>query len=325
MNGSPTGAGSEDPAISMDVFDSSRPEGESEIPWKIPVASAIVGALAVAIFVIYAIVVGPTAEDVSEADSGTPGVVTPEPSDILPDGYLRVTDQIGARVESVEVSSPGSVVAVSTAVPGSVDPVEIPPLDVAYWEIVTPEGSTPMHKQYRRPGLAGTDGGYVSVAFPQGLIPSDGELTVYVVRSVKTQTTNIDVPSEVQGTITDLRIDLGDGRSVVVDSMVIAPGGGSVAWRTEGGMTARVDAVVTLITTDGTAVTLTPEYTSAYDDALLGSDAVPLPYQFQSEYRLVSDRDGDRDIDVTAVSVELRITSVSGVEDPVALSMDLGS
>ncbi|NHZ70375.1 MAG: hypothetical protein GWP18_01905 [Proteobacteria bacterium] len=322
MNGSPTGAGSEDPAISMDVFDSSRPEGESEIPWKIPVASAIVGALAVAIFVIYAIVVGPTAEDGLDAESETPAVVTPEPSDSLPGGYIRVTDQIGARVESIEVSSPGSIVAVSTAVPGSIDAVETPPLDVAYWEIVTPEGSTPMHEQYRWPGLAGPDGGYISVAFPQGVTPSGDDLIVYVVKSVETHTAIVEVP---RGSPTNLSIDLGDGRSVVVDSMVITPHGGSVAWRTEGGMTARVDAIVTLATTNGPAVTLTPEYASAYDDVLPESEAVPLPYQFQAEYLLVSDRVDDTEIDVTAVSVELRITSVSAVEDPVALPMDLGS
>ncbi len=322
MNGSPTGPGSEDPAVSMDEFDSSRTEGESEIPWKIPVAAAIAGALAVAIFVIYAIVVGPTAEDVLDADPGSSAVVTPEPSNSLPDGYIRVTDQIGARVESVEVSSPGPVVAVSTAVPGSIDSAGIPPLDVAYWEIVTSEGSTQMHKQYRWPGLSGTDGGYVSVAFPQGVTLSGGDLNVYLVESVETQTASVEVP---RGSLTDLSIDLGDGRSVVVDSMVVAPDGGSVAWRTEGGMTARVDAIVTLITTDGAAVTLTPEYASAYNDVLLGSEAVPLPYQFQSEYRLVSDRDDDEGIDVTAISVELRITSVSAVEDPVALSVDLGS
>jgi hypothetical protein len=165
----------------------------------------------------------------------------------------------------------------------------------------------------------------VSVAFPQDATLSDGDLIVYVVRSVETQTTSVDLPSGPQGSTTDLRVDLGDGRSVVLDSIVIAPNGGSVAWRVEGGTTARVDAIVTLITTDGAAVTLTPEYAAAYDDALPGSGAVPLPYQFQSEYRLVSDRDSNTDIDVTAVSVELRITSVVAVEDPVALSMDFGS
>ena len=300
-----------------------RDEGESEIPWKPPVIAAILGALVVGVYVIYAIVTGPSVE--SDESPPVTTVAAPQPSDAFPPGYVQITDEVGARVESVTSTPAATVVAVTTAVPGSIDPKKVRLLEVAYWELTTPSESLEMQGQYRWPGLVGNDGGYVTVQFAPGAATVGGELVAYAVESVVDESQTLDLAADLPARVTDYRIDVGDGPVIVVDSLTIDEDGGYVQWRVEGGLTARLDVVVRFLGTSASGIDdtlLIPEYADPFSLDPELTEVSPLPYAFGSQYRLV--RSGVP-IDGTApmgIVVEFRASAVTSVVDPVALTAD---
>jgi hypothetical protein len=296
-------------------------EGESEIPWKPPVIAAILGALTVGVYVIFAIVTGPSVESDESVPATT--IAAPLPSDALPSGYVQITDDVGAKVESISPTPTATVVAVTTAVAGSVDPQDVRPLEVAYWELTTPSGVFEMQGQYRWPGLVGNDGGYITVQFAPDLETTGAELVAYTVETTigETQTLELapDLPTEVSG----YRIDIGDGVVIVIDSLTIDDEGGYVEWRVEGGVTARLDVAVRFVGTSESGINdtvLIPDHAGPLFLDPAYAEASPVPYAFGSQYRLV--RSGaplDTAPPPTAISVEFRVSAVTEIAGPVAL------
>ncbi len=284
-------------------------EGESDIPWKPPVIAAILGALAVGIYVIYAIVTGPSIEN---------DVVLDPPS-----GYTAVTDTVDARVEQVTSTPTLTHIAVSTTVNPSGDPSNVSPFEIAYWELATPSGTVAMQAQYRWPALVGTGGELLSVTFPADTPTAGGELVAYAARTVVDTVREFELPSDLPQTMSDVRIDVGDDVSVVIESLTIDEYGGYVEWTVEEGIVARVDVVVGFVGTsvaDPNETRLVPEYA---DPLLLSSNVTevsPMPYAFGLQYRLVrSGAAPDATDPPSTIQVEIRVEAVTGVADPVAL------
>lgn len=293
-------------------------EGESDIPWKPPVIAAILGALVVGIYVIYAIVTGPSVEGDAADD--------PAPATAADLGYVAVTNDVAARAESVMVTPTVTIVAVSTSVSGGVDPSDVLPLDVAYWELATPSGTVPMQDQYWLLDPKGIGTGAISVTFPPNVSTTGGEIVAYPVGTTVTGTDEHELSTSLPQTVTDVRLDLGDGVIVVVDSITFDEYGGYVEWRVEEGLTARVDVVVRFVGTGESPMDdtlLVPAYTAP---SLLYPDrtGVPsTPFGFRSQYRL--GRTGaqlDAARPPTAIIIEFTVEAVTTLTDPVPLPLD---
>ena len=286
-------------------------EGESEIPWKPPVIAAILGALVVGVYVIYAIVAGPGVED----------DVVPDP----PSGYTELTDAVGARVEQVTSTPTLTHIAVSTATNRTSNPSDTSPLDVAYWELKTPSGSVAMQGQYRWPALVGTGTELLSVTFPPDTPTAGGELVAYAARSIVGAVRELELPSDLPQSVNDVRIDLGEGVIVVIESLTIGENGGYVEWTVTEGTSARVDVIVRFVGTGGSPIDDTiavPDYAGPYLTDLEVGGVSGLPYSFGSQYRLVRSRDSFDGEPSTVTMVEIRVEAVTAVADPVALPLD---
>jgi len=298
-------------------------ERRDEVSWKTPVVAAIVGALAVATFVIYAMVTGPGVFDASN-DEVTSPTVSAQPADDLPPGYVLFDTQVGARVESINTVPSATFVSVSTAVPGSAEATAVPQPDVALWELVTLAGTFPMQDQFGMTQLAESNLGNFTVAFSLDEPAESGELLGYLVESTADASTMLELGPGLPTEVADFRIDVGGGPVIVVDSLQINDDGGYVEWRVEGGLTARVDVIVSFTDTGEAGqrdTILVPEYVrNPLDGPSLGTEPEPLPYSFGSGYRLVSvGAPVDPDNPPTGISVEFRITAVTSVAAPVSL------
>jgi hypothetical protein len=60
----------------------------------------------------------------------------------------------------------------------------------------------------------------------------------------------LDVPATVPATVENYQIDMGAGRIIEIDSLVIGDGWGHVAWSAEGGFPAKVAVIVRFVGTD---------------------------------------------------------------------------
>ncbi|MFV2000196.1 MAG: hypothetical protein ACC654_07510 [Acidimicrobiia bacterium] len=299
-------------------------ENPDEIPWKIPVIAAIAGALAVAIFAIYAIVTGPGVEEVSNDELISAPTSLAQPTDDLPSGYVLIAEDVGARVESWTQVPSATFVFVSTAVPGSVEAATVRPPEVAFWELVTSAGTFTMQDQFGLAELTGSEPRYMTVEFPPDVATSGAELLAYIVETVAGDSTKLELSPDLPAEVAGFRIELADGPVIVVDSLQITDEGAYVEWRVEGGLTARLDVIVRFAGTGTSGLEdtgLVPEYADdSLLDASIGTDPTPLLYSFGSQYRLV--RLGapvDPDNPPTGLSVEFRVTAVTSVAGPVAL------
>jgi hypothetical protein len=103
-----------------------------EIPWKLPVSGAILGALLTAIYVIFTIVNAPT-ED--------PDAI------VFPSGYVAISSDVAMRGDVLRWDSRGTTVFVSSVVPIGVDPDTVAPVEVASWEMTSAGGEASMIRQ----------------------------------------------------------------------------------------------------------------------------------------------------------------------------------
>ncbi|GMR02713.1 MAG: hypothetical protein BMS9Abin20_1059 [Acidimicrobiia bacterium] len=299
-------------------------EGDSAIPWRPPVIAAILGALAVATFTVYAIVTGPASEQ--EADETVSTVVVasaPEKSDGLPPGYTPIAQDVGVRVEAVTTSPRATTFAVSSAVAGSADPSEVSPVDVAYWEIEGVGGVVPMVRQYGgaaaipgdprhgASGISTSPTGNLTVEFPPDVTLTDARLLAYVADGVIERSKSIELPADTASEVTDVRIDMGAGTVVVIESLIVGDGWGHVTWRVDGGATARLDAIVSFVGTSGSVV-----------EHPHGTLPLEGPFTYRGSDRLANWESASSENTLApAIVVEFRVAVPERVSDPIVLEL----
>lgn len=212
----------------------------TDIPWKPPVIAAIIGALLVAAFVIYAIVNGPV--DDPEADAFAAQAV---PSKDLPPGYVPLLDSVtqrdsvGIKVESMDTDGGLTTVVVSSAVPGTSDPAQFAPPDVALWEL-GPEGNrVVMEAQF----AFGNAPGMTTIVFPTEVIASDMIVVAHPVIGSTGAMQEIEVGPEMIGQEIPFTFELEPG-TVITGIVIVGDEWGSVAWTSPDGMYAKLDVAV---------------------------------------------------------------------------------
>lgn len=306
-----------------------RAEGESDISWKPAVIAASLGALFVGAFVIFSIVSTPEEPlGVAATDPVSSTTVVPEDvqSSSLPEGFTAVTDAVGAHVEAVDLSPLSTALAVSSAVPGGDDPGETPPLDAAYWELVLEEGPRLMTAQYHSHGALGA----FTVEFPPIAALRGPTLVPYFEVEADEVMVVVDLDAGVPTSLDGYEIDVGEGRFVDIESLVIGDGWGHVTWNSRGGP-AKVETVVSFVGTDDPA---TPD---SVDETVLtsphlrtltqGSGVVPLAplYGFTGSEQLI--RSGEplgAGNEAEAIVVEIRIVMPSEVVEGPAIGVPTG-
>lgn len=264
-------------------------EGESDLPWMPAVVAAALGAFLVGAFVVYSVVTGPVEDEVLVEESTTTTTqAVPVQATEVPDGFVAITDEIGARVVSTDTSAHAITVAVSTAVAGTLDPGEVEPLDVAYW--VLDDGDVaediPMVRQYAIIGSLGN----VTVDFPPQASLREPEIIPYLSSGETTShTLTLELDANVPQVLGGMMIDFGDGRVVVIDELTIADGWGWVEWSTLGDAVALVDVTVTFEGTDdpGSDIIDPTRIASAHTPGFFGVQVPPPLYGFTGSASLV--------------------------------------
>jgi hypothetical protein len=201
-----------------------------EMPWKLPVSAAVLGALVTAIYVIFTIVNAPTEDPDAAADARA-----------LPSGYIAASNDVGMRADVLRRDGQGTTVFVSSVVSGGVDPGTTAPVEVASWVLASAGDSASMIGQ----SVASATPGAVTVEF----IPiSDGELHVLTATlpgPIEEVDDVVTMLAALPVAITDHRIEVGD-HVIVVDDLVIDEQGGWMRWHLESGVAAKLDVVVSI-------------------------------------------------------------------------------
>ena len=304
-----------------------RSQDQEPIPWVAPVVAAVLGALLVGIYVIYAIVQGPGPEETPVAS--TTVAVAPETaeSDSVPDGFTPVTEAVGASVEAFDVSSRGTITAIATAVAGGEDPGDVAPLDPAYWVLRTGGAETPMRSQYEQSGALGN----ITVEFQPFAELRDAAVIPYLAEDVVTEVITVDLDATVPQVFSGVTFELEAGASVTIDELTIGDGWGWLSWSMAGGDVAKVDAIVTFVGTDDPSTPddidptrLTPAHLQPLTQ---GSGSIPLPpmFGFDGSAQLV--RSGEpltAANQPTAILVEFTVTTPVSVSRGPAIELGPG-
>ena len=250
------------------------------IPWVPPVVAAIVGALVVSGFVIYAVAQEPETEQAQTTTTTQASEPVPVASEGVPQGFTSVTEDVGARVERLDVTSRGTVAAVSTATPGDREPEMVAPLDPAYWVLRDAGAESPMLVQYDEAGAVGN----ITIEFAPIAELRDPAMIPYLADGIVTEVETLDLDATVPQTLTDVVIDLPSAGTIVVEELTIADNWGWFAWSGTEGRVAKIDVVVTFLETDD------PETPDDVDATLLtpphlqrlrqGIGSLPLPPMF---------------------------------------------
>ncbi len=130
-----------------------------EMPWKLPVSAAVLGALLTAIYVIFTIVNAPT----NDPDAPPTGIAVE--SSAFPSGYIAVGSNVAMRGDVLRWNSSGATVFLSSAVRSGVDPATVAPVEVAAWTLTSAGGDTSMKHQsigVATPGSVTVDFGPIS-------------------------------------------------------------------------------------------------------------------------------------------------------------------
>jgi hypothetical protein len=206
-----------------------------EVPWKLPVAAAALGALLAAIYVIFTIVNAPTEPEVPVDD-------TAAESTAFPTGYVAVSSDVGMRVDVLRLDGRGTTAFISSVVRGGEAPGAIQPIEVAAWTVTSGGTEYSMLRQ----SMSAATPGAVTVAL--GPIPDAASTTLLTATLPGTVEGSDDVmilPAELPATVSGHRIEVGDDAVIVAD-LVIDDDGGWVRWNLEGGVAAKVEVVVSL-------------------------------------------------------------------------------
>jgi hypothetical protein len=293
--------------------------GASDIPWKPPVIAAIVGALVVAAFVIYAIVNGPT--DPPESDSL---FTQPVPSVDIPPGYVLLdrNGDVGIKVESVTRDSGSSIVVVSSAVAGTTDPSDSPPPDVAYWEM-GPEGArVMMESQFASDGAVGT----TTIVVPAEITEPGIAVVAHPTAALASAGMKIEVSPDMIGEPVVFALEVESGL-VISGHVTVGDGWGTVEWVSPHGMVATLDVEVTFTGTENAAAdVLEPmRLVPVYDPLLArpGTVIIPRPlFGFGGSYGLYGDGRSLTDAGtVTSIVIDLNGAVVSETAEAVILNL----
>lgn len=211
--------------------------GDDEIPWKPPVVAAILGALLMGAYVIFAVVTGPSEE--SEVAGTTPDG---EPFDIVQDefpvGYAAVSSDVALRADVMSVNNNGTTVYMSSVVRAGAEAVA--PVDVATWSLLLPDRGPTI-------GVATQNllsPGGTTIQFESTPDTTATVLLASLPGSVVTSSTVTSIGS-VPFRLVNREI-VGDGFVIVIDELSLGPNGGSFRWHLADGVVAKVDVVVSL-------------------------------------------------------------------------------
>lgn len=304
------------------MSDTNVEPGGSEIPWKPPVIAAIVGALVVAAFVIFAIVNGPT--DPPESDSL---FAQPVPSVDVPPGYVLLDrdGDVGIKVESVTRDGGSSIAVVSSAVAGTTDPSESAPPDVAYWEM-GPEGArVMMESQFASDDAVGT----TTIVVPVEIGEFEATLVAHPTAALASAGIEIEVSPDTIGEPVVFALEVDSGL-VISGNVTLGDGWGTVEWVSPEGMVATLDVEVTFTGTENPAAdVLEPmRLVPVYDPSLASPGTVTIPrplFGFRGSYGLYGDgrslTDGGQ---ATSIVIDVSGTVVSETAEAVVLNLPSG-
>ncbi|MGI9666334.1 MAG: hypothetical protein ACR2N2_04420 [Acidimicrobiia bacterium] len=304
-----------------------REEGSSDLSWKAPVAAAVLGALIVSALVVYAAATGneaATGDDATETTvTTTPAAPEQQQSSELPVGYSPLDEEVGARVEAVDVSATALTFGLTTAVVGGVDAAEVPPPDVAYWELLLGDEASQMLRQYGQTGTLGN----ITIEFPPIAAIRDASLSAHLAIGAVVTEAELLLEATVPQQVNGYRIELGDENAVFIESLDIGDGWGHVSWTVEGDLPAKVDTIVTFVGTDDPATedvdatVLTPPHLRTLAQGTGIRPPGPL-YLFSASQPLV--RSGEPlsgSNTPTSIVVSFVITTPESVSDPVPVEV----
>lgn len=218
-----------------------------EMPWKLPVAAAIVGALLTAVYVIFTIVNAPSGDR-----DGPPNDIAVESAG-FPSGYVAVGGDVGMRANVLRWDASGTTVFVSSTVRGGVDPDEVAPVEVASWIVTSAGGEASMTRQSRSVATPGA----VTVELTPVLEAASATLTATLPGLIEDVGEVLTLSTDLPATVSDYSIVVDDD-IFIVDELVVDDGGGWIRWHLEGGVAANLEVVVSI---DGLA------FATSEDDA----------------------------------------------------------
>jgi len=205
-------------------------KGHSDIPesmpWKMPVAAAVLGAILMAVFVISA--AGPGPPDANIVRTG------------IPAGYVAVTEEVAFRVDILDARPDSTILSISSVVKRSNMPEAVAPVEAASWSLDSGGRLVEMVRQDAAFGAPGT----VTVEFAPMIDLQDATIVMTLPGVVETLVDEMAMPAQLPAVISDHRIVVGDS-IIVIEELAFDDGWGSMRWRLEQGTAAKVDVVVT--------------------------------------------------------------------------------
>lgn len=213
-----------------------RSHDQDAVAWKPPVVSAILGALVMAVYVIFAIVTGPT-EDGETTTSVLQ--VLPVEATGFPQGYAAVSNDVAFRADVMQVHTDGTMLYVSSVTRGGDDPASVAPIEVASWTVMTATDESVMMHQYAASGVLG------GIAVELGTVfdPDIATVIATLPGTIEEAAESVTLPPDLPVVLRDYEIQLHDS-VIVIDELVIENGWGSMRWHLERGIAAKVDVVV---------------------------------------------------------------------------------
>lgn len=213
-----------------------RSHDQDAVAWKPPVSAAILGALMMAVYVIFAIVTGPT-EDGEIAGSGSKQ--QPVEATGFPQGYAAVSNDVAFRADVMRVYTDGTMLYVSSVTRGGDEPASVAPIEVAKWTVMTPTDESEMMHQFAASGVLG------GIAVELGTVfdPDIATVIATLPGTIEEAAYSVMLPPELPAVLRDYEIQLHDS-VIVIDELVIENGWGSMRWHLDGGIAAKVDVVV---------------------------------------------------------------------------------
>ena len=253
---------------------SDRPDA---MAWKAPVGAAILGALAMSAYVIFAVIAGPT-EDIDTTTSVLQ--VQAVQATGFPQGYAPVSDDVAIRADMMRASANGTTLFVSSVTRGGDAPDSIAPVEFADWTVNSAGSEPVMLHQHAAKGVLGG----IAVELGPVFDPENATLIATLPGTIEDTEDRVTLSADLPAVLSDHEIMLRD-HVVVIDELVIENGWGSMRWHLEGGFAAKVEIVVTF---EGVEfpLSLVPRY-AAPPSFGLGTPPLPPLWGRAGEVRLV--------------------------------------